>query len=596
MQSVKQKLDYATPFFLFDLDKVRENYETISSAFAGASIYYAVKANNNEKVLKTLISAGSRFEIGSKQEAEFLLNLGVSPKDLIFSTPVKLPSHIRDTYEMGVDLFVFDSEEELRKLAILAPKSRVLLRLSVGSKGSLFSLGLKFGAPAEQALSLMQEAINQGLVPYGLAFHVGSQCTRKETWVEALETSSRVWGTLEAEGIHLSCMDIGGGFPIPYIHEVPSIEEIGQEIRKTLNARFPSGIELILEPGRYLVGNSAVLVSTVIGKAKRNGQNWLYMDVSAFHGLMEALQVKREFPYLVRTAKDDQEKNRYVMSGPTCDADDTILNEVWLPEMEIGDRVQIMNTGAYSFVYSSNFHGFSTPEIHCLSKPREMAVEVGEENSEIRRIEAPKYWEEKKYSFEHDGQICDIYFGLRRVPDEWIDTLWNLYDESLHIEDAIQDQSCYTRETFISALKDADYSKLLMVIDEEPTGLLMGTNNLEKAKVAYINPDFIRSHFSKEVEAGRFWYTTCLFISPRVRNVGFVNQMVRAFIDSVWSDNNGVVALDVSDSRQFIPDFIIKLLDDAGSPVEKVFLGSQSYYALRRPSDWEPLKDEEVVP
>ena len=389
MNTKKPTLNYSTPFFLFDLDRVREKYEAISSAFPGATTYYATKANNNKEVLKTLISAGSRFEIGSKQEAEMMIELGASPKDLIFSCPVKLPSHIRDTYKMGVDLFVFDSEEELRKLAILAPKSRVLLRLSVGSEGSLFPLGLKFGAPAEQALSLMQEALNQGLLPYGLAFHVGSQCTRKETWTEALELSSKVWGTLEAEGIPLSCMNIGGGFPIQYINEVPSIEEIAQEVRRLLNSRFPSGTELILEPGRYLVGDSAMLVSTVIGKAKRDGENWLYLDVSAFHGLMEALQVRREFPYLVKTTKDGQSKKPYVLTGPTCDSDDTILNEVWLPEMQVGDRLQIMNTGAYSFVYASNFHGFTTPDIYCISDFKEKTEVPTAKIYAIRNTKAP---------------------------------------------------------------------------------------------------------------------------------------------------------------------------------------------------------------
>ena len=387
--TTKQLLNYSTPFFLFDLDRVRKKYEAISSAFPGAIIHYATKANNHREVLKTLISAGSRFEIGSKQEAEQMLALGVSPKDLIFSAPVKLPSHIRDTYKMGLDLFVFDSEEELRKLAILAPKSRVLLRLSVGNEGSLFPMGLKFGAPAEQALSLMQEALNQGLLPHGLAFHVGSQCTRKETWLEALETSSRVWGTLEAEGISMSCMNIGGGFPIQYINEVPSIDEIAQDVRKAITTSFPSGTELILEPGRYLVGDSAMLVSTVIGQAERNGQNWLYIDASAFHGLMEALQVRGEFPYLVKTAKDGQSKEPYVLTGPTCDSDDTILNEVWLPEMQVGDRLNIMNTGAYSFVYSSNFHGFTTPDIYCVSGLKEKAEVPTVKIHAFRETKAP---------------------------------------------------------------------------------------------------------------------------------------------------------------------------------------------------------------
>jgi ornithine decarboxylase len=371
MNTTKQTLSHSTPFFLFDLDRIREKYEAISSAFPGASICYAIKANNHREVLKTLMSAGSRFEIGSKQEAELVLELGISPKDLIFSSPVKLPSHIRDTYKMGIDLFVFDSEEELRKLALLAPSSRVLLRLSVGSEGSLFPLGLKFGAPAEQALSLMQEALNQGLVPFGLAFHVGSQCDRKETWAEALGTASKVWGTLEAEGIPLRCMDIGGGFPIQYIHDVPSIDEIAQEVRKAITTSCPSGVELMLEPGRYLVGDSAMLVSSVIGKAERNGENWLYIDASAFHGLMEALQARREFPYRVTTARNGGPKKRYILTGPTCDPDDTIMNEVWLPEMQVGDRLYVMSTGAYSFVYSSNFHGFSTPDIYFMSDLRQ---------------------------------------------------------------------------------------------------------------------------------------------------------------------------------------------------------------------------------
>ncbi len=593
MNTTKQTLSHSTPFFLFDLNRIREKYEAISSAFPGASIHYAIKANNNKEVLKTLISAGSKFEIGSRQEAQQILELGVSPKDLIFSAPVKLPSHIRDAYQMGVDLLVFDSEEELRKLAILAPKSRVLLRLSVGSEGSLFPLGLKFGAPAEQALSLMQEALNQGLIPHGLAFHVGSQCTRKETWLEGLETSSMVWGTLEAEGIPLTVMNISGGFPIKYIHEVPSIEEIALDIRKLMNSRFPSGTQLMLEPGRYLVGDSAVLVSTVIGKAERSGENWLYMDVSAFHGLMESLQVKREFPYLVRTSKDGQPEKPYVLSGPTCDADDTILSKVWLPEMEVGDRVQIMNTGAYSFVYASNFHGFSTPEIRFLSKFSEQ-VETGEvrDIDEIDLTETSDYGEEQKYVCEHDGQVCSIYYGITRFPEEWKEKLWGIYNESLHIEDAVQDQSCYTHETFSDALDDSGYKTILMVVDGEPSGLIMGTNDLDKAGVAHINPKYIRDRLPREVEEGRLWYLTAICVSPNRRHLGFYNEMMLAAINAI-REKRYVIAGDVCDGRYFIPDVFMKLAAENGYPLEKRSLGSQSYYALVPSLDRELLKAEE---
>jgi ornithine decarboxylase len=362
---------YSNPFFLFDLDRVRAKYDAISSAFRGAETFYAVKANNHRQVLSILVEMGCGFEIGSKHEAELLFDLGVSPERLIFSSPVKLPSHIRDTFRRGVDFFVFDSEEELNKLAILAPHSKVLVRLAVSNEGSMFPLSLKFGTPANDAIALMKKARELDLTPYGIAFHVGSQCKRKETWREAMEASAKVWRALEKEGMKLRCMDIGGGFPIAYNGEVPSIEAIAHEVRKVLIAKFPAGVELVIEPGRYMVGDAAMLVATVIGKAKRGDENWLFLDVGAFHGLMESLQVKGEFPYRVKASRQSLQQKKYVLTGPTCDPDDTILNEVWLPEVGVGDKIYIMNTGAYSFVYASNFHGFSAPEVRFISERRE---------------------------------------------------------------------------------------------------------------------------------------------------------------------------------------------------------------------------------
>ena len=364
---------YSNPFFLFDLDRVRAKFDAISSAFRGSSVFYAVKANNHRQVLSTLIEMGSGFEVGSKHEAELLFELGVSPDKLIFSSPVKLPSHIRDTFRRGMDFFVFDSEEELDKLAILAPHSRVLVRLAVNNEGSMFPLSLKFGSPPEEAIALMRKARELNLRPHGIAFHVGSQCKRKETFREAMETSADVWRTLESDGMKLQCMNVGGGFPIPYNGEVPSIEAIAHEVKKVLISRFPPGVDLIVEPGRYMVGDAAMLVTTIIGKARRGEENWLFLDVGAFHGLMESLQVKGEFPYRVKTAKSSLTLQKYVLTGPTCDPDDTILNEVWLPEVGVGDKLYIMNTGAYSFVYASNFHGFVAPEVRFISQRKERA-------------------------------------------------------------------------------------------------------------------------------------------------------------------------------------------------------------------------------
>ncbi len=201
----------------------------------------------------------------------------------------------------------------------------------------------------------------------------------------------------------------------------------------------------------------------------------------------------------------------------------------------------------------------------------------------IERLEHIEFDEERSYLCEHEGLTSKVYFGLRTVPERWRKTLWDLYQESLHIIDAIQDQCCYTEDSFCQALVDKDYNKVLMVVDDHPVALLLGTNNLEKAKVAYINPDFIRSRFPREVEEGRFWYITCLFVSPQLRSLGLVRQLVLSAIDAIW-EKDYVLAMDVTDQRLFIPEILVRLAQETSFPVVKEKLGSQEYFAFRKDS------------
>jgi len=206
-----------------------------------------------------------------------------------------------------------------------------------------------------------------------------------------------------------------------------------------------------------------------------------------------------------------------------------------------------------------------------------------------------RYWDEKKYFCEHQGQTCEVQVGLTKVPEEWIETLWQLYDESLNIEEAIQEQACYTRETFSSALRDPEYHKTVMVVDDVASGLVLMTYNLEKAKVAYINPDYILKHFQKEVEEVRFGYITCVFVSPKIRNLRFFNLLVEACINTI-GERDYVLALDVSASRQFIPEALEILSKEYGYPLKKQLLGTQSYFAFRRPSESELREVDKADP
>lgn len=204
--------------------------------------------------------------------------------------------------------------------------------------------------------------------------------------------------------------------------------------------------------------------------------------------------------------------------------------------------------------------------------------------SEIERSASKDFDEDEKYHCEDQGQSCDVYFWLRTVPDKWLGPLWELYLECLSIEEAVQDQLCFDRETLQAALKDPEFNKVLLVLDGKPVGLLMATYNLDKASVGYINPDFIRNRFPEEVAEGRFWYIPCLFMSPRLRNVGLVRMLIKATIDAI-RERGYIIAFDVSDSRLFLPEFLVRQAEQEGFPLEKLLLGTQSYFAFQKPRE-----------
>jgi ornithine decarboxylase len=138
------------------------------------------------------------------------------------------------------------------------------------------------------------------------------------------------------------------------------LEEIGHEAARVLRTLFPPDrVELTVEPGRALVGEAGLLVTSVIGKAERGQERWLYLDAGVFNALLEAIQ---GFRYQLRTERSGSPR-RYVLAGPTCDSVDTIAQDVSLPELSVGDRVYFLNAGAYTLSYASSFNGFEPPRV-----------------------------------------------------------------------------------------------------------------------------------------------------------------------------------------------------------------------------------------
>jgi ornithine decarboxylase len=358
-----------TPFFLFEKRRIRQNFQRISNSInKKIEIFYAVKANPHPGVINILDRCGSKFEIASANELKLLLDLGISVDKIIYSAPVKPRRHIEFAYKKGIKFFCFDCLSEVFKLAESAPETNVYLRLNVSNKGSEWPLSEKFGAEPEDALYLLREAQNRSLNPCGLMFHVGSQCMNVKNWEEALLICAEVYKEALNNGIKIEILNIGGGIPIQHTKKIPELHEIAEIINRLVEKLFPSDIKIFMEPGRALVGDACVLVTSIIGKAKRGQENWLYLDVGAFNGLMETIEKSEGFEYEICVNKREGKKKKFTLTGPTCDSGDTMFRGVFLPDLEIGDRIYIMNAGAYTLAYASNFNGFGPPEVHFVEE------------------------------------------------------------------------------------------------------------------------------------------------------------------------------------------------------------------------------------
>lgn len=348
MQLVQAAGPQETPYLILDGQLLRENARRFRIAFPNREVCFAVKANNDPRVLKIFHEEGVHFDVASWGEIQILADIGVPAGSMVFSAPTKLPRDIARAYEYGIRRFAFDTRIELEKLAKLAPGSNVIGRITVDNTGSHWPLERKFGIEPGHEVDLFLYSRQLGLNPYGLTFHVGSQNKDPQAWVRALERLQPVWLALEEHGVHLSVINTGGGFPAHFNEPVPEVEEIAAAILPALERLFGQKAGLIVEPGRGLVGDAGIMAATVINRARRGDHEWLYLDVGVFHGLIEGMDFFG-FQYPVISERQGEALVPFVLSGPTCDSADVIHPQAMLPAgISLGDRVYVLTAGAYS--------------------------------------------------------------------------------------------------------------------------------------------------------------------------------------------------------------------------------------------------------
>nr|VFJ86033.1 MAG: ornithine decarboxylase [Candidatus Kentron sp. LFY] len=352
--------EYGSPLVVVSERKLAENLQGLQAALPRVRLYYAVKANPTSGLLRALARIGSGFDIASLGELDRVSDLGVPARDIIYTNPIKRPNEIESAYQAGVDTFFYDNPSELDKIARAAPGVGVMLRLSVNNPDCVVDLGAKFGCAHDEAEPLLMAALERGLTPRGLCFHVGSQTSIPIPYLEMAVVCRDLFNKMALAGHPMSTLDIGGGFPVSYKTPMMEPSSFCKPIREAISGYFPD-TEIIAEPGRAICATAALLVMRVIGKSRRQGMTWYYLDDGLYGTLSGMVFDKTNYGFQCMETKNPEP---CVLAGPTCDSFDIIAKNEFMPVLEIGDIVVVHNVGAYSTAHTTRFN--STPAARIL--------------------------------------------------------------------------------------------------------------------------------------------------------------------------------------------------------------------------------------
>lgn len=360
--------DLETPNVVINVNTVKKNFIKLRDSFPYARIYYAIKANPGEPILRMLADMGSCFDIASRYELDLIKKFNIAPERLSYGNTIKKAQDIKYFYDNGVRLFATDSKDDLRNIAEQAPGSRIYVRILIENTGTAdWPLSRKFGCHPDMAYDLLVMARELGLTPYGISFHTGSQQRDIGQWNDAIAKTKYLFNSLEEEeNIKLSMINMGGGFPANYVEPANDLSDYASEITRYLKDDFGDEMpEIILEPGRSLVGDSGILTTEVILTSRKNNTalaRWVYVDAGKFNGLIETIDESIKYPIVSSKDAPDEKEGDVIIAGPTCDSMDTMYEttKYKLPRsLKAGDKLYWLSTGAYTSTYASvAFNGF----------------------------------------------------------------------------------------------------------------------------------------------------------------------------------------------------------------------------------------------
>jgi ornithine decarboxylase len=355
-------------FYILDIEDVKRKYHAWVNNIPRVVPYFAIKCNDHQAVLNLLKNLGAGFDCASKKEIEKILKLNVPPERIIYSHTVKQISHLKYAAENKVLKVTFDCENELYKIKKYHENAQVILRIKFDSKCSVVPFGLKFGCDrfleAPKLIKLCKE-LNINLI--GVSFHVGSGTESGETYGKAIEAVYELFQVAKQFDFALNFVDIGGGFVGDDVNKIQSYAKpINAAIEKFFN---DSTIKIISEPGRYFVESAFIrAIQITLKKILPDGKMHYYVNDGIYTSfLLNHICHGKYFRFgqieiIRKSSLNNDHKQQLINStifGATCDSNDKILNDVKLPELEIGDWLVFKNMGAYTLSLSTSFNNFT---------------------------------------------------------------------------------------------------------------------------------------------------------------------------------------------------------------------------------------------
>jgi diaminopimelate decarboxylase len=383
---------YGTPYYVYDFDSIKANYHAIKDAFKARKslVCYAVKANSNLSVIKTLGNEGSGADCVSIGEVKRALRAGVPCYKIIFSGVGKSDAEIKEALELDILMINVESEAELFRVELQAKELDKKARISIRVNPNIdpkthpyISTGLhenKFGVDIDTAKRMYIKAKNsEFLDPVGIHFHIGSQLTELNPIKESSVIVADLVRTLKVIGVEIKFFDIGGGLGIKYKDE--TLIDPNEYVQAVLETLFGLDVTVVCEPGRYIVGNAGEFVSKVLYEKNNGGKRFVVVD-GAMNDLIRP-SLYNAYHKIEVLGKMDEEKVNCNVVGPICESGDFFAKNIELPMTQHDDLMVIYSAGAYGFTMSSNYN------------TRNKVAELALENGEIRQIRKRDTFEEQ---------------------------------------------------------------------------------------------------------------------------------------------------------------------------------------------------------